>query len=81
MSRQNDCTMYAELFFIIIRYVIENKIRDRFFGFFEVSEDKRVSKSAETVSNKFKSLSDFKTKLIIQTYDGGAVIAEKINDS
>ena len=73
-----DCAQHAQLS-IIVRYVHDNKLCERFLGFYDVSE----SKSAETLSQKIiqalDQFNDIKQKLVCQTYDGAAVMAGHVN--
>ncbi|KAL4121279.1 hypothetical protein QTP88_013824 [Uroleucon formosanum] len=58
---------------IIFRYVIEEKIVERFIGFFDVSSDKTGSGLADVILSVIKKW-DLGNKIIAQTYDGASVI-------
>ncbi|KAL4142958.1 hypothetical protein QTP88_005346 [Uroleucon formosanum] len=59
---------------IIFRYVVEQKIVERFIGFFDVSKNKTASGLADIILseiNKWK----IGNKIICQTYDGASVMS------
>ncbi|XP_060846366.1 zinc finger MYM-type protein 1-like [Rhopalosiphum padi] len=59
---------------IIFRYVIEEKIVERFIGFFDVSSDKTGSGLADVILSVIKKW-DLGNKIIAQTYDGASVMS------
>ena len=74
----SDCAMHAQLS-IIIRYVYEEKVYERFLGFYEVSDDKSATRLVDVIATALNSFSDVKNKLVCQTYDGAAVMAGTLN--
>ena len=77
-DKTTDCAMHAQLS-IIVRYVTDCKINERFLGFYDVSVDKSASRLADVIENVLNSFSDAKAKLVSQTYDGAAVMAGERN--
>ncbi|XP_076030426.1 zinc finger MYM-type protein 1-like [Oratosquilla oratoria] len=73
-----DCAMHAQLS-IIIRYVYEDKICERFLGFYEISDDKSATRLADVIATALNSFNDATDKLVSQTYDGAAVMAGTLN--
>ncbi|XP_076057610.1 zinc finger MYM-type protein 1-like [Oratosquilla oratoria] len=73
-----DCAMHAQLS-IIIRYVYEDKICERFLGFYEISDDKSATRLADVIATALNSFNDATDKLVRQTYDGAAVMAGTLN--
>ncbi|XP_076030931.1 zinc finger MYM-type protein 1-like [Oratosquilla oratoria] len=73
-----DCAMHAQLS-IIIRYVYEDKICERFLGFYEISDDKSTTRLADVIATVLNSFHDATDKLVSQTYDGAAVMAGTLN--
>lgn len=59
---------------IIFRYVVDNKIEERFIGFFDVSKDKTTFNLSEIVLTEIINW-NIGDKLVYQTYDGVAVMA------
>ena len=60
---------------IIIRYVHEAKIYERFIGFYEVSDDKSLDKLTEVIATALNGFDNATNKLVSQTYDGSTVTA------
>lgn len=59
---------------IILRYVVDNNIEERFIGFFDVSKDK----STDSLSNILlaeRNKWNISDQIFCQTYDGAAVMA------
>ncbi|XP_026819140.1 zinc finger MYM-type protein 1-like [Rhopalosiphum maidis] len=63
---------------IIFRYVVDNKIEERFIGFFDVSKDKSAFGLSEILLTEIKNW-NIGDKLVCQTYDGAAVMAGQKN--
>ncbi|KAE9523304.1 hypothetical protein AGLY_016252 [Aphis glycines] len=63
---------------IIFRYVVDNKIEERFIGFFDVSKDKSAFGLSEILLTEIKNWY-IGGKLMCQTYDGAAVMAGQKN--
>ena len=73
-----DCAMHAQLS-IIIRYVNEGKICERFLGFYDVSDDKSSARLANVILTVLESFNEVKKKVVSQTYDGAAVMSGELN--
>ncbi|XP_050066556.1 zinc finger MYM-type protein 1-like [Aphis gossypii] len=63
---------------IIFRYVVDNKIEERFIGFFDVSKDKSAFSLSEILLTEIKNW-NIGDKLVCQTYDEAAVMAGQKN--
>lgn len=61
---------------IILRYVIDNTIEERFVGFVDVSDDKTITGLSNTVLNEIDKW-DIKDKIVCQTYDGATAMVER----
>lgn len=63
---------------IILRYVVDSSIEERFIGLFDVSKSKNVSELSSILLDEIKkwNISD---KIVCQTYDGAAVMAGQQN--
>ena len=62
---------------IVLRYITEGEVVERFFVFFDVS----AGRDAESLKNLiFEAMEpyDFKNKLVAQTYDGAAVMSSEL---
>lgn len=57
---------------IILRYAIEDRIEERFIGFFDVSKDKTAESLSTVILDNLK-LWNVGSKLVCQTYDGASV--------
>ena len=73
-----DCATHAQLS-IIVRYLTECKIQERFLGFYDVNSDKSASRLADVIENALDSFTNAKTKLVCHTYDGAAVMVGERN--
>ena len=73
-----DCATHAQLS-VIVRYVLEDKIYERFLGFYEVSENKNAESLSNIITAVLDSYGVDKVKLVCQTYDGAAVMAGKLS--
>lgn len=62
---------------LILRYLIEGRIIERFWGFFEVPFDKSARSLASTILGQLEEIGIDKCpeKLICQTYDGASVMS------
>lgn len=65
-------------FSIVLRYVHEGEIKERFLGFCDISSDKHAQAIAELIRH-FLSEFGCNEKLIAQTYDGAATMAGNLN--
>ncbi|KAJ4432754.1 hypothetical protein ANN_21392 [Periplaneta americana] len=65
-------------FSIVLRYVHEGEIKERFLGFCDISNDKHSQAIAELIRH-FLSEFGCNEKLIAQTYDGAATMAGNLN--
>jgi hypothetical protein len=63
---------------IILRYVVDNNIEERFIGFFDVSKDKSAVGLSNILLAEITKW-NINDKIICQTYDGAAVMAGKQN--
>lgn len=61
-------------FTIIVRYIVDNEIKERFLGFFDVSENKKAEGLANLILSEL-SIRGCKNKLVSQTYDGASVMS------
>lgn len=59
---------------IVLRYCFEDRIEERFVGFYDVSKDKNAEQLSTVIFNVLKEWKVDK-KLICQTYDGASVMA------
>lgn len=59
---------------VILRYVIESNIEERFIGFFDVSKDKTALGLSYILLGEIKKW-NITDRIICQTYDGAAVMA------
>ncbi|OAF66343.1 Zinc finger MYM-type protein 1 [Intoshia linei] len=71
-------TMHSQLS-VIIRYVYESQIVERFLGLFEVIQDKTATELSNLIEKVLDKFDDAKSKLVSQTYDGGAVVPGDLN--
>ncbi|KAJ4441037.1 hypothetical protein ANN_10886 [Periplaneta americana] len=65
-------------FSIVLLYVHEGEIKERFLGFCDISSDKHAQAIAELIRH-FLSEFGCNEKLIAQTYDGAATMAGNLN--
>ncbi|KAJ4429304.1 hypothetical protein ANN_26308 [Periplaneta americana] len=65
-------------FSIVLRYVHEGEIKERFLGFCDISSDKHAQAIAELIRH-FLSEFGCNEKFIAQTYDGAATMAGNLN--
>ncbi|KAL4119885.1 hypothetical protein QTP88_012647 [Uroleucon formosanum] len=63
---------------LIFRYIIDNKIEERFIGFFDVSKNKTAASLSEVILNAFSKW-NIGQKVVCQTYDGASVMAGEKN--
>lgn len=63
---------------LIFRYILDNKIEERFIGFFDVSKNKTAAGLSEVILNELSKWSIGK-KVVCQTYDGASVMAGEKN--
>lgn len=63
---------------IILRYVVDNNIEERFIGFFDVSQDKSAVGLSNILLAEINKW-NINDKIICQAYDGAAVMAGKQN--
>ncbi|XP_060846566.1 zinc finger MYM-type protein 1-like [Rhopalosiphum padi] len=63
---------------IILRYVVDNNIEERFIGFFDVSKDKSAVGLSNILLAEITKW-NINDKIICQTYDGAAVMAGNQN--
>lgn len=63
---------------IIVRYTLDDKIEERFIGFFDVSKNKTATGLSEVILNEILKWNISK-KLVCQTYDGASVMAGEKN--
>lgn len=68
-----DVSCMAQLS-IIVRYVFNNEIKERFIGFFDVSDKKNAQGLSSVILSNLEALS-IKEKLVSQTYDGASVMS------
>ncbi|XP_050066274.1 zinc finger MYM-type protein 1-like [Aphis gossypii] len=63
---------------LIFRYIIDNKIEERFIGFFDVSKNKTAAGLSEVILNELSKW-NIGQKVVCQTYDGASVMAGEKN--
>lgn len=63
---------------IIVRYVRDYEVCERFLGFFDTSSDKSARALAELLIQTLTGFKDMERKLVIQTYDGASVMSGKL---
>ncbi|XP_025425451.1 zinc finger MYM-type protein 1-like [Sipha flava] len=63
---------------LIFRYILDNKIEERFIGFFDVSKNKTAAGLSEVILNELSKWNIGK-KVVYQTYDGASVMAGEKN--
>ncbi|VVC45313.1 Domain of unknown function DUF4371 [Cinara cedri] len=81
VSIQADVTThvsYKSQMSIILRYVVDKNIEERFIGFFDVSKDKSAVGLSNILLAEITNW-NINDKIICQTYDGVAVMAGKQN--
>jgi hypothetical protein len=63
---------------LIFRYIIDNKIEERFIGFFDVSKNKTAAGLSEVILNELSQW-NIGEKVVCQTYDGASVMTDEKN--
>lgn len=78
MDETTDVASKSQLS-IILRYMTNEGVHERFLGFVDVSQDRSAKCLAEHVFNILQEYKICENKLIAQTYDGAAVMSGKHN--
>lgn len=63
---------------ITVRYVTNGVLKERFLGFFDVSDDRTAESLFQLIRSSLEPY-DIKNKLVAQCYDGASVMAGEIN--